>query len=55
MEFLYLDFLGTPAWMWGVFLALVLGLLALDLGVLHKGSREIGIAKASNSRPSTSP
>jgi tellurite resistance protein TerC len=46
MEFLYLDFLGTPAWMWGVFLALVLGLLALDLGVLHKGSREIGIAES---------
>jgi tellurite resistance protein TerC len=46
MEFLYLDFLGTPAWMWSVFLALVLGLLALDLGVLHKGSREIGIGES---------
>jgi tellurite resistance protein TerC len=46
MEILYLDFLGTPAWMWGVFLALVLGLLALDLGVLHKGSREIGIGES---------
>jgi len=46
MDFLYLDFLGTPTWMWGVFLSLVLGLLALDLGVLHKGSREIGIRES---------
>lgn len=46
MDFLFLDFLGTPTWMWGVFLSLVLGLLALDLGVLHKGSREIGIRES---------
>ena len=46
MDFLIIDFLGTPLWMWGVFLALVLGLLALDLGVLHKGSREIGIRES---------
>lgn len=46
MDFLFLEFLGTPTWMWGVFLSLVLGLLALDLGVLHKGSREIGIRES---------
>lgn len=46
MQFLHLDLLGTPAWMWPVFLSLVLALLALDLGVLHKVSREIGIKES---------
>jgi tellurite resistance protein TerC len=46
MQFLHLDFLGTPAWMWAVFLSLVLALLALDLGVLRKDSREIGIGES---------
>ena len=46
MEFLFSDFLGTPTWMWAVFIFLVLGLLALDLGVLHKNSKEIGIRES---------
>lgn len=46
MEFLLNDFLGTPTWMWTVFISLVLGLLALDLGVLHKNSKEIGIRES---------
>jgi tellurite resistance protein TerC len=46
MHLLHLDLLGTPAWMWAVFLSLVLALLALDLGVLHKSSREIGIRES---------
>ncbi len=46
MDYLLIDFLGTPTWMWGVFIALVLGLLALDLGVLHKNSKEIGIRES---------
>ncbi|UXU05141.1 TerC family protein [Agrobacterium tumefaciens] len=46
MEFLLNDFLGTPTWMWAVFISLVLGLLALDLGVLHKNSKEIGIRES---------
>ena len=46
MEFLFADFLGTPTWMWAVFISLVLGLLALDLGVLHKNSKEIGIRES---------
>ncbi|MDX2201884.1 MAG: TerC family protein [Hyphomicrobiaceae bacterium] len=33
--------LGTPAWMWLAFLALVAGLLVIDLGLLHKEQREI--------------
>ena len=46
MDFLWTDFLGTALWMWLAFIALVLVLLALDLGVLHKGSREIGIRES---------
>ncbi|WP_296071617.1 TerC family protein [uncultured Agrobacterium sp.] len=46
MDFLLSDFLGTPTWMWAVFISLVLGLLALDLGVLHKNSKEIGVRES---------
>lgn len=33
--------LGKPLWMWAVFMGLVIVLLALDLGVLHKKHKEI--------------
>jgi tellurite resistance protein TerC len=46
MDFLYADFLGTATWMWLVFIAIVLSLLALDLGVLHKETKEIGIRES---------
>jgi tellurite resistance protein TerC len=39
--FLFSDFLGKPAWIWLAFLATVVVLLALDLGVLHKNNRPI--------------
>ena len=39
--------LGKAAWLWLVFLGVVATLLALDLGVLHKDDREIGVARAS--------
>ena len=42
MEFLLLDWLGKPLWMWLAFLGIVATLLALDLGVLHRKQREIG-------------
>ncbi|MBC8050098.1 MAG: TerC family protein [Chitinophagales bacterium] len=35
-------FLGQPLWMWLTFLAVVVVLLAIDLGVLHKENKEIG-------------
>jgi tellurite resistance protein TerC len=35
------DFLGTPTYFWLIFVALVVGLLAFDLGVLHKEDKEI--------------
>lgn len=46
MEFLLFDFLGRPLWMWLGFLSLVVVLLALDLGILHRGSREIGVVES---------
>lgn len=39
--FFYADWLGKPAWMWLGFMGIVVGLLTLDLGVLHKETREI--------------
>lgn len=39
-------FLGTPVWLWLGFLGLVLGLLAFDLGILNKGSKEIGVRES---------
>lgn len=46
MDFLFLLFLGKPLWLWLTFLAIVLVLLVLDLGVLNKGDQEIGVAKS---------
>ncbi|MFZ9395287.1 MAG: TerC family protein [Erythrobacter sp.] len=46
MEFLFADWLGTPAWFWLVFLGLVAALTAFDLGILHKEDREMGIAES---------
>ena len=44
MELLTLLFMGTPVWMWLVFIGIVLTLLALDLGVFNREDREIEIA-----------
>ena len=46
MDILTLLFLGQPLWMWLVFMTLVVGLLALDLGVLHRGAKEIGVRES---------
>ncbi len=46
MELLAYDFLGKPLWMWAAFIAIVLVLLVLDLGVLHRKSREISIRES---------
>ncbi|MEO8618324.1 MAG: TerC family protein [Sphingomicrobium sp.] len=46
MEFLFADWLGTPGWFWLSFLAIVAGLTALDLGILHKEDREMGIGES---------
>jgi len=39
-------FLGHALWLWLVFAGVVVTLLALDLGVLHRTDREIGIAES---------
>nr|WP_294170955.1 TerC family protein [uncultured Sphingomonas sp.] len=46
MEFLFNDWLGTPAWFWLAFLGLVVALTAFDLGILHKEDREMGIGES---------
>ncbi|MGV3513184.1 MAG: TerC family protein [Novosphingobium sp.] len=46
MEFLFADWLGTPAWFWLAFLGLVIALTAFDLGVLHKEDKAMGIGES---------
>lgn len=43
---LAVSFLGKAAWLWLVFLGLVVVLLVLDLGVLHRKEREIGVSES---------
>ncbi|GAA3903688.1 TerC family protein [Sphingomonas limnosediminicola] len=46
MDFLFHDWLGTPAWFWLAFLGIVALLTALDLGALHRKNREMGIGES---------
>jgi tellurite resistance protein TerC len=46
VESLALDWLGKPAWMWLGFISVVIALLAFDLGVLHRHSREINLRES---------
>ena len=47
MDFLLYEWLGKPVWMWLGFHALVAGLLAFDLGLLHKDkNHEIGVKES---------
>jgi tellurite resistance protein TerC len=46
MDFLLATFLGKPGWMWLGFLALVAVLIAFDLGVLHRKTKEIGVGES---------
>ena len=45
-DFLMLDWLGKPAWMWLAFIGIVITLLVLDLGILHRKQREIGVTES---------
>jgi tellurite resistance protein TerC len=40
------DFLGKAAWIWLLFIGIVVALLAFDLGVLHKDDHEIGVQES---------
>jgi tellurite resistance protein TerC len=46
MDFLFMDWLGTPIWFWLSFLGLVVALTAFDLGILNKENKEMGIAES---------
>ena len=46
MTFFAAEWLGKPAWMWLTFMTLVLALLVLDLGVLHRDQHEIGVRES---------
>ncbi len=46
LPFFMADFLGKPAWIWLVFIGIVVALLAFDLGVLHKDDHEIGVKES---------
>jgi tellurite resistance protein TerC len=46
MDFLLAEVMGKPLWMWAVFIAIVIALLAFDLGILHRDQREIGITES---------
>lgn len=46
MDFLFIDWLGTPAWFWLAFVGVVVALTAFDLGILHKEDREMGIGES---------
>ena len=44
--FFFVEWMGTPAWMWLSFLGIVMALLAFDLGVLHRDNREIEVRES---------
>ena len=46
MELLFVEWLTKPLWMWLAFIAIVITLLAFDLGVLHRKQREIEIKES---------
>lgn len=46
MDVLTILWLGKPLWMWLAFVAIVVALLVLDLGVLHRQQREIGVRES---------
>ena len=46
IQFLNAEFLGKAAWIWLLFIGVVITLLTLDLGVLHKDDHEIGVRES---------
>lgn len=46
MDFLFVDWLGKPVWIWLSFIAIVAALLMIDLGVVHRKSKEIGVTES---------
>jgi tellurite resistance protein TerC len=48
MELLTSLWLGMPVWIWFAFIAVVLAVLAFDLGVMHREAHEIGVRESLN-------
>ena len=48
MEFLFTLWLGMPAWIWLAFIAVVLAILAFDLGIMNREVHEIGVRESLN-------
>jgi tellurite resistance protein TerC len=46
LEFLTHDFLSKPTWLWLTFIGIVIGLLAFDLGVLHRDDHVIDVKES---------
>jgi tellurite resistance protein TerC len=46
MEILNDSVMGKPLWMWATFIGLVLTLLAVDLGIFHRKTREISMKES---------
>ena len=46
MEFLFDIAMGKPLWMWLSFIAVVILLLAFDLGIMHRSDKEIGVKES---------
>lgn len=47
MDFLFVELIGKPLWLWLAFFGIVFLLLAFDLGVLHRDSeKEIGVRES---------
>ena len=46
MDLLFEPVMGKPLWMWATFMGVVFALLALDLGLFHRKSREIGVTES---------
>jgi len=46
LPFFATEFLGQPVMAWAIFFAIIVTLLALDLGVINRGDHEIGIRQS---------
>jgi len=46
LDFLFYEFVSKPAWLWLMFLSIVIALMVFDLGILNKKDHEIGVAES---------
>ncbi len=48
MDWIFFNWLEKPLWLWLIFLAIILILLIVDLGLLHRRQRVIGVKESIN-------